>query len=141
MPARTVFLDTSFVIALENKDDVHHERAKALDRELLSQDARLLLHWGILLEIADGFARIDRRAKGNDLLARFRDEEGYRIHPITDELLLDSIGLYHERPDKQWTLTDCISFVLMEREGVTEALTADIHFRQAGFIAMLLDAE
>lgn len=139
MPTRPVFLDTSFVIALENKDDAHHERAKALDRELLLQDA-LLLHWGVLLEIADGYARLDRRAKGNEFLVRFRDEEGYQIHPITDELLADAIQLYHARPDKEWTLTDCVSFVLMEREAVAEALTADIHFRQAGFTALLLDA-
>ena len=50
---RTVFLDTSFVIALENKDDPHHARAKSLDDELLKEDAVLMFHWGILLEIAE----------------------------------------------------------------------------------------
>ena len=64
MPRRTVLLDTSFILALENKDDRHHERAKALDRELLDENAVLLFHWGILLEIADGYARLSRRAKG-----------------------------------------------------------------------------
>jgi predicted nucleic acid-binding protein len=74
---RSVLLDTSFIVALENKDDPHHEGAKALDRELLKEDALLLLHWGILFE--------------------------------------------------------------MKQEGITEALTADVHFRQAGFTALLLE--
>jgi predicted nucleic acid-binding protein len=63
-PKRTVLLDTSFILALENKDDLHHEQAKALDGVLLKENAILLFHWGVVLEIADGFARISRRAKG-----------------------------------------------------------------------------
>ncbi len=49
MPRRSVLLDTSFIVALENKDDPHHEGAKALDRELLKEDALLLLHWASCL--------------------------------------------------------------------------------------------
>jgi predicted nucleic acid-binding protein len=41
------------------------------------------------------------------------------------------------RPDKDWSLTDCISFVVMENQDITEALTADRHFVQAGFTALL----
>ena len=48
--------------------------------------------------------------------------------------------MYRARTDKEWGLTDCISFVLMKNEGISEALTADIHFRQAGFTAILLEA-
>jgi predicted nucleic acid-binding protein len=140
VPRRTVLLDTSFILALENKDDPHHERAKALDRELLNEQATLLLHWGLLLELMDGYARVSRRAKGLQLLARFEGEQGYRIDPITEPLLREALNLYRARPDKDWGLTDCVSFVLMRQEGITEALTADIHFRQAGLTALLLDA-
>jgi predicted nucleic acid-binding protein len=139
VPARTVFLDTSFVLALENKDDPHHERAKALDRELLQENAVLLLHWGILFEIADGYARISRRARGLQLLGKFEAEQGYQVFPLTSPLLQDAMNLYRSRPDKDWGLTDCVSFVLMKQEGITEALTADIHFQQAGFMALLLE--
>jgi uncharacterized protein len=138
VPQRTVLLDTSFILALENKDDPHHERAKALDRELLDQNGVLILHWGILLEIADGYARVGRRARGIQLLAQFDEEEGYRVFPITESLLQEALGLYLARPDKDWGLTDCVSFELMKRERITESLTADLHFRQAGFIALLL---
>ena len=47
--------------------------------------------------------------------------------------------LYRARSDKDWGLTDCVSFALMKREGIREALTADVHFRQAGLVALLLD--
>ena len=53
MPARTVLLDTSYIVALENRDDPYHGRAKTLDRQLLAEGATLLLHWGILLEIGE----------------------------------------------------------------------------------------
>ncbi len=140
MAQPTVFLDTSFVIALENKDDPCHARAKALDDELLRQDATLLFHWGILIEIADGFARLTRRAKGLQLLAKLTGESGYELLPITESLLQEALNLYRTRTDKEWGLTDCISFALMKNRGVTEALSADIHFRQAGFKALLLEA-
>jgi len=139
LPARLVFLDTSFIVALENRKDPHHHRAKELDRELLGEGCLSLLHWGILLKIGDGYARVDRRAKAFDLIDRLLNEERYRIVPLTEELVQQGLELYRQRPDKDWGLTDCISFVLMNAERVVEALTADNHFRQAGFKALLLD--
>ena len=47
------------------------------------------------------------------------------------------VELYVRRPDKAWSLTDCISFVVMREHGMNEALTGDRHFEQAGFIALL----
>ncbi len=88
--------------------------------------------------LADGYARVGRRARGLQLLAQFEDEEGYRLCPVTESLLRAALGLYRSRPDKDWGLTDCVSFELMKREKITEALTADVHFRQGGFIALLL---
>ena len=139
MPGRTVLLDTSFILALENRDDPYHDRAKALDRDFQREGRVLLLHWGILLEIADGYARVERRAKGVQLMERFLHEQGYRVEPISPELLEQALNLYRSRSDKNWGLTDCVSFALMEREALEEALTADAHFRQAGFTALLLE--
>jgi predicted nucleic acid-binding protein len=73
------------------------------------------------------------------LLAKFEDEEGYRLCPLTEPLVQEARSLYCARPDTDWGLTDCVSFVLMKQEGITEALTADVHFRQAGFTALLLE--
>jgi len=139
MPGRTVLLDTSFVVALENRDDPLHATARQLDQELLQENAVLLLHWGILLEIGDGYARLGRRSKGIELLARFEQEQGYEVYPLTDDVMRQAATLYRSRRDKEWGLTDCVSFALMRELQVTHALTADVHFRQAGFVAMLLD--
>jgi uncharacterized protein len=139
VPTRIVLLDTSFILALENREDRHHARAKQLDRELAAEGSVLLLHWGILLEIGDGYARSGRRAKGEELLDKFIHEEGFQVMALSQEIMDQSMALFRSRSDKQWGLTDCVSFVLMEREGVTEALSADLHFRQAGFAALLLD--
>ncbi len=59
------------------------------------------------------------------------------IVPTTDQLWQEGIDLYQRSSDKEWSLTDCISFVVMQREGITEALTGDKHFEQAGFTALL----
>lgn len=60
-----------------------------------------------------------------------------RIEPCSDQLLQEGIDLYDQRPDKDWSLTDCISFVVMRKQSITEALTGDHHFEQAGFVALL----
>ena len=139
MASRAVLLDTSFIVALENRRDPHHLQAKELDRQLLHEGRISILHSGILLEIGDGYARAGRRAKGYELLDRLLNEERYRVVSLTDELVQQGFTLYLSRPDKDWGLTDCVSFVLMRAESVAEALTADDHFRQAGFKALLLD--
>ncbi len=66
-----------------------------------------------------------------------RQDSHTLVTPSSSELLEEGIALYLGRPDKDWSLTDCISFVVMEREGLREALTADRHFIQAGFTALL----
>jgi hypothetical protein len=57
--------------------------------------------------------------------------------PASEEVFERGLGLYRSRPDKEWSLTDCISFVVMQEQGIGEALTADRHFTQAGFVALL----
>jgi predicted nucleic acid-binding protein len=57
--------------------------------------------------------------------------------PLDSGLLQRGLHLFAGRPDKNWSLTDCISFVVMQDEGLIEALTADAHFEQAGFKALL----
>jgi predicted nucleic acid-binding protein len=58
------------------------------------------------------------------------------IVPIDDSLLQRAAALYESRLDKDWSLTDCISFVTMQERGIKDALTGDHHFEQAGFHAL-----
>jgi uncharacterized protein len=134
-----VFFDTSFVIALENLDDPYHLKAREIAQQLFNENTFCFLHWGILLEIGDGFAKINYRLAGTRLLQKFLAEKCYLIAPITDELLGSAIQLYQSRADKEFGLTDCLSFTLMRQEGIHEALTADHHFQQEDFRSLLLE--
>ena len=60
-----------------------------------------------------------------------------RVIAASTSLLDAGLRLFRERADKDWGLTDCISFVVMQSEGTLEALTSDRHFEQAGFVALL----
>src|SRR6266436_5544606 len=124
----TVFMDTSFIIALGHSRDPYHQVAQKVDRDLTARGAEYVLHWGVVLEIGDGYARRKRRKRGAQILSNLDQHDQYKILPIDAELLNGAKALYTSRPDKEWGLTDCISFVLMEREGIKEALTADPHF-------------
>jgi uncharacterized protein len=92
----------------------------------------------VLTELADGLARSERgRAEFLSLLADLQTDVASTIIPCDHALMADGVQLYGQRPDKKWSLTDCISFVIMAKEGITEALTGDHHFEQAGFVALL----
>jgi hypothetical protein len=72
------------------------------------------------------------------LVETLRADPACTIVPPSPELFNAGLSLYAERSDKGWTLTDCISFVVMQQYGITEALTGDRHFEQAGFTPLLL---
>lgn len=93
----------------------------------------------VLLEIADGLASLRFRIGAVRIIAALRASSLVEIVPATSDLLEAALDLYQHRDDKEWGLTDCSSFVAMERRGIRGALTTDEHFRQAGFRPLLLD--
>jgi predicted nucleic acid-binding protein len=130
---KAVFADTSFFLALLRADDSAH--AHALARATLNQP--IVTTEFILLELGNACARAADHA---DFLAQvegMRASQRIRIIPLNSRLLNQGLERFAARPDKDWSLTDCISFVVMEDEGINEALTADHHFEQAGFTALL----
>ncbi len=128
-----VFADTFFFLAILNPSDPAHRRASDLSRRL--RVPRITTAW-VLTEVGDALACDNRRAF-LDLMQLLRQSPQIRIVEPTLELFSAGVQLYASRPDKDWPLTDCISFVVMEREGIREAMTEDHHFEQAGYIAML----
>jgi uncharacterized protein len=131
--ART-FLDTLFVIALINQRDQYHDRATALaaqyeGRGFLTTDA-------VLLEIGNALARKFKQ-QAVEAIGHLLTSEDVQVLRLTPELFAEAFALYESHRDKEWGLTDCISFVVMRREGVQEALTFDQHFVQAGFEALM----
>jgi hypothetical protein len=119
---------------LINRNDHRHAEAVVFSQSFRGQI--VLTSW-IILELADGLCHKDRKPTFLGLYQDLKASQRVSIIPATEALQAQGRLLYSQRLDKDWSLTDCISFVVMQREGISEALTGDQHFEQAGFIALL----
>jgi uncharacterized protein len=129
-----VFADTYYFIALINPKDPAHSRAVQLSRQ---GRGRMVSTAWVFTELADGLSRTADRYLFATILADFESDPINLFVGAEEELWRRGADLYHARHDKQWSLTDCISFVVMKQHGITDALTGDHHFEQAGFAALL----
>lgn len=131
---KSIFVDTYYFLAILNPKDSGHARS----RDASKNRAGLLRtsHW-VLAEVGDALSRPLDRLKFLTLLDAIDQDPSFGVVSADDELFHQSIEFFRDRPDKEWTFTDCTSFVVMENLGIREALTADVHFEQAGFVALL----
>jgi uncharacterized protein len=129
-----VFADAFYFVARLNRRDQHHERVLKFSRDFR---AHILTSDWVLMEVADALAESESRSRVRDFILHLRSINACEIVPASRELLDHALELYHQHADKKWTLTDCVSFVIMREQKVSEALTGDKHFEQAGFIALL----
>jgi predicted nucleic acid-binding protein len=130
-----LFLDTVYIQARLNRADQYHGQAVALAPRVRSA-AAVVTTEAVLTESANALSAINRAG-----ICRFI-EQAYRTRNIqvidaSPALFQGALDLYRSRQDKQWGLTDCISFIVMHNYSVTDALTADEHFTQAGFNTLL----
>jgi predicted nucleic acid-binding protein len=137
--SREVFLDTSYAIASVAPRDRHFARAQLLADHLELQRTRFVTTQAVILEIGNALARSRYRHTAVTLIGQLRADPDVEILPLNEDLLDAGVQLFQSRPDKEWGLIDCLSFVVMRERGLTDALTADDHFRQAGFRALLLE--
>ncbi len=128
------FADTFFFLALLNRQDtLYHPRAIEINRV----DHPMVSTGWVLLELADHLCDARNRRLFSEVRQALAVDPRFEVLP-TDQGLLDrAIVLYDQRADKDWSLTDCTSFVVMQDRGITEALTGDHHFEQAGFRRLL----
>ncbi len=132
---RRVFADTFYFLALLNPRDSAHSKAVAFTA---NNAVELTTTEWVLTELADGLARSPRgRAEFLSTLGDLHADGHVTIIESSHSLFVEGTQLYGVRPDKEWSLTDCISILVMQRAGITEALTGDHHFEQAGFVALL----
>ena len=129
----TVFADTFFFLSLLSRDEPAHERALAESKV----NRRIVTTEFILLELGNACARAEDHGDFLALVEGLRASPRVTIVPLSSPLLNRGLALLGRRSDKDWSLTDCVSLVVMEDENITEALTADGHFEQAGFRALL----
>jgi len=127
-----VFADSFYFIALLNPYDRHHAAAVEAARSLTARV--VTTHW-VLVEVADALSapKVRRRA------AHFLNDASSQRTTVIEDFDWYEKGklLFAARPDKSWSLTDCISFGVMEARGIREALTGDHDFAQAGFVPLL----
>lgn len=131
-----VFLDTAMAIALMLENDQHHVKAWATLVEMRAH-TRLVTTRAVCLEIGGALARPRHRAQAAALLASIDADPEFEVVPLSEDLYEQAVALFRSRGDKAWSLTDCLSFVVMRSRGISSALTTDQHFRQAGFEPLL----
>lgn len=132
-----LFLDTAYAIALSVETDAHHERAVELAEQLEAGQTKLITTRAVLLEIGNVLSRVRYREAAVQLLEALEHDPQVECVPLTEELYQQALELFRIRPDKEWGMIDCVSFVVMKQRGLSEALTTDEHFEQAGFRALL----
>ena len=129
MPNR-IFVDTSFIIALINDNDQYHDQAQALSHKF--DNSLLITTDAVLLEIGNALAKYFRN-EAIEVIQTLRSSKNIEVIEIDARLFEQGLDIYKKYEDKDWGLVDCISFVEMWERGISEVLTFDSDFKQAGF--------
>ena len=131
---KTTFVDTAFVIAWVNEDDALH--TKAIQLLNAYKNAPWLTTDCVLLEIGNSLAR-SFRSETVGTIKNFLTSEEIIIIGLAADLFHRAFELYQTYNDKTWGLIDCVSFIVMRENNITDALTNDKHFQQVGFNALM----
>ena len=134
-----LFADTVFWFGLARNRDQHRARAKAWDAWLETEGARIVTTEAVLWEWLNAAADVQTRQAAVAGYRQLQQELRLTIVPFTKERISKAVKLYEARHDKGWSLTDCLSFNVMQEMQLSCALTTDRHFVQAGFRALLLE--
>jgi len=134
---KTIFVDTSYWIAsLHEKDDLH-DRAIAIEKKLTG--TQLITSELVLNEVLNDFSKSGRyfRKIAANLVYTLRRRNNVKIVPLTSAQFSAALYIYETFIDKEWSLTDCASYLIMKEMKITEALSHDHHFKQMGVNALL----
>jgi predicted nucleic acid-binding protein len=135
MSSERLFVDTVFIQAILNRADQHHARAVTLHPRVKAA-REVWVSEAILLEVGAALSAVVRTAAVWFLRSLYLTSNVHVV-PIDSALFQRGLDLYEARPDKTWSLTDCISFVIMQEQALSDAVTADEHFVQAGYRALM----
>lgn len=135
--ASPLFLDTGYVIALNSPRDRFHGAALDWERRIRADSVPLVTTRAVQLEIGAAFSRLAYRSAAAAILDALDRDPSITVIPLDDDIYRRALALFAGRVDKEWSLTDCVSFVVMQDRAITQALSTDAHFAQAGFEALL----
>lgn len=131
---KAVFTDTSYYLALVNPADQHH--ASVCEWTSRFTETSVTTAW-VIAELANGMSRMANRPFFLSLLRDLQNDKRVTIVPPDKDVFDAGLDLYSRRSDKDWSLTDCISFLVMDRFDLKDVATLDHHFSQAGFQVVL----
>ena len=130
-----VFADAGYCIALANPRDDYHARAREVSAAL--GKFRTVTSEMVLTEMLAALAATVTRGVASQVVQRVMADPNTDVIPQTGLQFRAALTFYRERPDKNWSLVDCASFLIMQEKGIREALAHDHHFEQAGYVALL----
>ncbi len=131
---KAVFADTSYYLALINSTDQYHSAVCQWTSEFAGTS--LTTAW-VICELANAMSQSVNRPFFLSLIRDLQTDSRVKIVPPSEELFDRGLDIFSRRSDKDWSLTDCISFLVMEDYGLKEAATLDHHFIQAGFNVLI----
>ncbi len=137
MPDKVCFVDAVCWIALLNKTELIHQQADAEYKRLLKKEYLLLTTTAVLNETANSLCAPHFRVAVSDFYRRIQFSKRIEVVFVDESLWEEGWQLYELHSDKEWSLTDCISITVMKDRNISEALTTDHHFEQAGFVRLL----
>ena len=134
---RPVFADACYWIALLHEQDALHDLASLLHDEI--HDRPVVTSEMVMVEMLNFFAEFGtlKCQAAVNLLLELRANLDIEIVALRTQQFWHAVDYYNARPDQQWGLVDCASFQIMEERGISEALTNDRHFAQAGFTILM----
>lgn len=130
-----VFADTSFWVAVINPTDQLHAKAREVRRRLVG--SRFITSELVLVEVLNYFASLRSRPLAAATVRDVVEDQNIEIILHTRDSLRNGLAFYEARPDKGYSLTDCVSMLAMREHGISDVLTHDHHFEQEGFTILL----
>jgi predicted nucleic acid-binding protein len=137
MASREIFVDMSGLYALVDRKDAHHPVARAVVERLLRSGRRLLATDYVVAETVNFANARSGSAVAIRVLELLEQSAGIRIEWIGAARFDRTKGFFRKHADHAYSFTDCTSFVVMRELKLSQALTSDRHFTQAGFEALL----
>ena len=129
----TVFLDTGYVLALELSNDQNHRTAAQHWRGLKKRFPPLATTSYVFDEVVTYFNSRGYHAKAVEVGNRLLKSPSVQFIQVDEGLFMEGWQYFQRHQDKKYSLTDCISFVVMQKLKIETALAFDQHFEQAGF--------
>jgi predicted nucleic acid-binding protein len=125
---------------LSSKRDQYHQSAVVWHQFVIRTRSTIVTSEAVLLEWLNAMSDVSTRRVAAESCIRVRSDSRITVVAMQAEVLASAIELYRARTDKDWSLTDCMSFVIMGTRGIVDALTTDHHYKQAGMGAVMLSS-